>query len=158
MNRRQSSIPRQWLVADGRLGEALWRALRRLPRGSGVLILYRELPDRERARLIAKLRRTAGTRGLILADEANGEAARIHDVRELRRAGLAGRPLIFLSPMFETRSHPGCAPQPRMRAATLIRLAKAPVIALGGMDASRFRRVARLGLQGWAGIDAWIRI
>ena len=157
MKRRQSSIPRQWLVADERLGDRLWSALRRLPRGSGVLILYLDLPDRERRRLIARLRRAAKARGLILADEAKGEAARVHHLGELRRAGLAGRPLILLSPMFSTRSHPDWQPLRRLRAASLIRLARAPVIALGGMDAGRFRRLERLGFHGWAGIDAWTK-
>jgi thiamine-phosphate pyrophosphorylase len=31
------------------------------------------------------------------------------------------------------------------------------VIALGGMDEHRFRRVQKLGFAGWAGIDAWLR-
>jgi thiamine-phosphate pyrophosphorylase len=44
-----------------------------------------------------------------------------------------------------------------MRAAALLRLAKSPVIALGGMGERRFRRIQRLGFSGWAGIDAWIR-
>lgn len=158
MKRRQSSIPRQWLVVDERLGDGLWTALRKLPRGSGVLVLYNELPSRARGRLVTRLRRIARSRGLLLADEAKGDAARVHNLHELTRAGLAGRSLVFLSPMFATRSHPGWAPLPRMRAAALVRLATAPVIALGGMDANRFRRIARLGFQGWAGIDAWIRI
>jgi thiamine-phosphate pyrophosphorylase len=157
MKRRQSSIPRQWLVADERLGDRLWSALRRLPRGSGVLILYRDLADRERARLVARLRRIARSRGLILADEAKGEAVRVHGVRELSRAGLAGCPLLFLSPMFATRSHPDRGPLPRMRAVSLIGMSTAPVIALGGMNAGRFRRIGRLGFHGWAGIDAWLR-
>jgi thiamine-phosphate pyrophosphorylase len=29
-----------------------------------------------------------------------------------------------------------------------------PAVALGGMDAARFRRLARLGFVGWAAIDA----
>ena len=45
----------------------------------------------------------------------------------------------------------------RLKAAALLRLAKAPAIALGGMSPQRFKRVERLGFQGWAGIDAWIR-
>jgi len=44
-----------------------------------------------------------------------------------------------------------------MRAAALIRLAPVPVIALGGMNEAGFRRIERLGFQGWAGIDAWLR-
>jgi len=156
MTRRQT-VPSQWLVADERSGDGLWSALRRLPRGSGVLFLYREMPKRQRARLLAKLRNRGRQRGLLLADEAAGEAARIHDLAELRSALLRRTPLIFLSPIFSTRSHPEWTPLSRLKAAAMIRVATAPVIALGGMNEKRFRRVKRLGFQGWAGIDAWIR-
>jgi len=155
MTRRQT-LPRQWLVADDRLGDRLWPAVRSLPRGSGVLFLYRELPKASRARLLLKLRRIAGSRRLIILDETAGEAARVHDAKELRQAGLAGTPLLFLSPMYPTRSHPERRPIPRMRAAALVRLPNAPIIALGGMDERRFRRIRCLGFSGWAGIDAYI--
>jgi thiamine-phosphate pyrophosphorylase len=155
MKRRQT-LPRQWLVADCRSGDRLWSAALDLPEGSGILFLYRGMPRRERARLLAKLRRIARWRGLMIVDEARYEAARIHDPRELRRAMLAGVPILFLSPMFPTRSHPEWKPMPRMRAAAILRLAKAPVMALGGMDGRRFRKIRRLGFSGWAGIDAYV--
>ena len=155
MNRRQS-VPRQWLAADHRLGEGLWHALEQLPRGSGVLILYRDLPKGERARLVARIRKVAQRRGLKVADEAAGEAARIHNMPDLRRAAAARVPLLFLSPLFPTRSHPEWRPLPRLRAAGMARIARVPVIALGGMDLTKFRRVRRLGFHGWAGIDAWV--
>ena len=156
MKHRQP-MPSRWLVADERTGDALWATLRRLPRGSGVLVLYFGLPERERSELLAKLRRFARQRRLHVIDEAAGEAARVHNVRELRNASLRQAPLIFLSPIFSTRSHPGWKPLPRMKVAAVVRLATVPVIALGGMNDLRFRRVDRLGFQGWAGIDAWIR-
>ncbi|MFP5328787.1 MAG: thiamine phosphate synthase [Alphaproteobacteria bacterium] len=150
----RQTVPRQWLVADERLGEELWDALERLPRGSGVLFLYRDREKAGRARLLRKLRVVARRRNLVIADEMTGEAARIHDLRELRRA--AAVPLLFLSPMYPTRSHPDWAPLPKTRAAALARLARRPVIALGGMDERRFERVRGLGLSGWAGIDCWL--
>ena len=156
MKRRQP-LPTRWLVVDERTGEELSAAIERLPRGSGILVLYRALPERERAALIAKLRRVARRRGLVIADEAAGEAARVHNLAELRRACVRKTPLLFLSPLFETRSHPEWKPRSRMHAAALIGLANAPVFALGGMSGQRFRRIERLGFQGWAGIDAWIR-
>ncbi len=154
MNRRQT-VPRQWLVADNRTGSDLVPALRRLPRGSGVLVLYRKLPPGERGRLLIRLRRIARSRGLLLVDEAANDSARIHDIGELRRASLRRVPLVFLSPLYPTRSHPGRRPLGRMPAAALARLSLAPVIALGGMSAKRFSRIEPLGFQGWAGIDAW---
>ena len=154
MSRRQT-VPRQWLVADHRLGDDLWTAVRKLPRGGGVLFLYRELPKQERWTLFARLQRVARRRGLVIADEAAGDAARVHALRELREALLAGAPLMFLSPMFATRSHPHWAPMRRMRAAALVRLSPVPVIALGGMDARRFASIEGLGFSGWAGIHAY---
>ena len=147
--------PRQWLVADERLGDGLWRALRRLPRGSGVLVLYPELSKGERDRMLARLRRLASGRGLLIVDEAEGSAARVHDLRELRAAQLSVVRLVFLSPLFPTRSHPDWKPLSRMKAAAMARLSRVPVIALGGMNARRFRQIAGLGFSGWAGIDAY---
>lgn len=154
MERRQR-VPRQWLVADARLGDELWEAVGRLPRGSGVLLLYRDLPKAKRERLLRRLRVAARRQALVIADEVTGQARRVHDARELRTA--AGISLLFLSPLFPTRSHPDWKPVPRMRAAALARLAKVPVIALGGIDESRFRRIGGLGFAGWAGIDVWAR-
>ena len=149
MKRRQT-VPSPWLIADQRLDEELWRVARRLPRGSGILLL-RELSAADRRRL----RRLASQRGLTVVAEAEGKAARVHDSRELRRALLARTPLILLSPLFATRSHPDWRPLPRMRAAALARLGGRRLIALGGMDARRYARVAWLGFSGWAGIDAF---
>lgn len=154
MKRRQSG-PRQWLIADQRIGDELWPAVLRLPPGSGVLVLHFGMAKRKRARLLARLRRLGAGRRLVVADEMAGDAARVHDAREIRDARLKQAPLLLLSPMFETRSHPDWKPLPRMRAAALLRLAKVPVLALGGMDAGRFSRLRRLGFQGWAGIDAF---
>ena len=153
MKARQT-IPRRWLIADSRTGDPV-AAAGRLPRGSGILFLYLDLPKRDRARLLGELRRIAQARGLTIVDELVGRSARVHGMRELRQAGLAGAKLIFLSPIFPTASHPEWAPLPRMRAATLARLSKVPVIALGGMTSRRFAQLERLGFQGWAGIGAW---
>lgn len=155
MKRGQTCLPRQWLVADERLGENLWRAVEALPIGSGVLVLYRSLAKGRRASVLARLRRIARSRSLLLVDEAAGRSARVHNPREIRNARLRGVKTLFLSPLHATRSHPEWKPLPRMRAASLARLAGAPVIALGGMDARRFRRIEPLGFHGWAGIDAY---
>jgi thiamine-phosphate pyrophosphorylase len=42
-----------------------------------------------------------------------------------------------------------------MRAAALARLGGRNLLALGGMNARRFRRIERLGFYGWAAIDAF---
>jgi thiamine-phosphate pyrophosphorylase len=153
MHRRQTGLPQRWLIADTRLGDDLWRAVAALPSGSGVLILYHGLPARKRQALVRKLRRVAGRSGLRLIDEASGRAARVHDLRELRRAMLAGAELILLSPLFPTRSHPDWRPLPRMQAAALARLGQRRLVALGGMNAKRYEQIRPLGFRGWAAID-----
>jgi thiamine-phosphate pyrophosphorylase len=156
MKRRQTSMPRQWLIVDERLGGQLWNAVKRLPRSSGVLVLVHNLSAGERQRLIRRLRRQAVLKSLILVTETDG-AARVHNRSELGRALLARTPLILLSPLYQTRSHPDWPPIPRMRAAAYARLAGRRLFALGGMDERRFRRIERLGFVGWAGIGAWLR-
>jgi thiamine-phosphate pyrophosphorylase len=146
MSRRQT-VALQWLiVAD----PDRWTAAKRLPRGSGVLLLN-PLPRRE----MRDLRQLAVLRGLTIAIEERGSAARVHNSRELRAAMLRRTPLIFLSPLYPTRSHPDWQPLPRMRAAALARLGRRRLLALGGMDARRFTRIRNLGFQGWAGISAF---
>jgi thiamine-phosphate pyrophosphorylase len=147
--------PRQWLIADERNRSDLPHLLRKLPRGSGVLVLFGGLPARHRQQLLRQVRRAAASKRLLLVDEAAGAAARVHNLRELRRALQARTPLILLSPMFETRSHQDWQPLPKMRAAALARLGGRRLIALGGMDQRRFAAIARLGFVGWAGISAW---
>jgi thiamine-phosphate pyrophosphorylase len=148
----RQTIPEQWLIADGAFDRELWNKLRDLPRGSGVLVLGRPNPREWR-----RLRRLARQRSLTLATEGRGTAARVHNSPELTRAMLRRTEFILISPIHRTRSHPGWRPVPRMRAATLARLAHRRAIALGGMDAKRFERNAPLGFIGWAGISAWSR-
>jgi thiamine-phosphate pyrophosphorylase len=149
---RRQTTPEQWLIANGRIEAALWQVVRKLPRGSGVLLLQR--PDPEQGR---RLRHLARRRGLMMLVESPRRASRAHNSRELRNALLRRSPLIFLSPMWPTHSHPDWSPLPRMRAAALARLAGRRAFALGGMNAKRYAKIARLGFIGWAGISAWSR-
>jgi len=150
MVRTRQTIAKQWLIVDERLGHELWPALRRLPKGSGVLLIRRLTRIEKR-----QVRCLAEPRGLHLVEERPGAAARVHDVAELRRALMRRTALILLSPLFETRSHPGWRPMGRMRAAALARLAGRKAIALGGMNRKRYAKIAPLGFVAWAGIDAF---
>lgn len=152
MTGRHPPLPRLWLIADARTGERLWPALARLPRGAGVFVERLELPQIERRRLLARIALFGRRRGLIVLDGANLQAARVHDHTELARA--RALPFVIVSPVHATRSHPGAAPLGPAGFAALARKAKMPVIALGGMNASRFRRLRKFGAYGWAGIDA----
>ena len=147
--RRGQRVPRQWLIVTRDHG-GLLDAARRLGGGSGVLLLAPVSAARMR-----KLRLVAAQRGLAIVQENRGKAARVHNVRELRVALLRRTPLILLSPIHNTPSHPDWPPIPRMRAAALGRLGGRRLIALGGMDARKFAQIERLGFQGWAGISAF---
>lgn len=149
MSRRQS-IPRQWLIVNGTLDRQVWTGLRHLPRGTGVLLL-----GRFEARDLRRLRHLASHRGLTVEREGPRAAARVHNARELSMALSRRTRIVLLSPVFETSSHPDWRPLPRMRAAALARLGKRAVVALGGMDAQRYAKMAPLGFIGWAGISAF---
>jgi thiamine-phosphate pyrophosphorylase len=150
MIRRQTD-PEQWLILASAPRNQDWLAIRRLPRRSGVLLLQEfDASERRAIRHMAKLR------GLRTATEGRCGAVRVHNVRELRQALLRRTPMILLSPVNETRSHPDWKPLPRMRASALARLAGRRAIALGGMTARRYAKIAPLGFIGWAGISAWV--
>lgn len=148
MSRRQT-MPKQWLIiAD----QPDWRAIQRLPRRAGVIVL-RPLCAADSRRL----KNAARLRGLRVEYEKDGTTARVHGMRELRQAMLRRVPLILLSPIHPTPSHPDWHPIARMRAAALAILASRRAIALGGMNQRRFAKIAPLGFIGWAGISAWSR-
>ncbi|MBP6031639.1 MAG: thiamine phosphate synthase [Sphingobium sp.] len=181
-----SPLPRLWLFTDERVDDArLLRAVCRLPGGSGIVFRHYGLGDEARDALFAQIVKQARGRGLLLLDageakrrEADGvhrpaqEVRRrslgrsrgrgallstsAHNRREIALANRAGANLIFLSPVFATRSHPGGRALGLWRFAALARLAHCPVIALGGMSAARYRRVKPLGAYGWAAIDALV--
>jgi thiamine-phosphate pyrophosphorylase len=149
MTRRQS-VPGQWLIIVGKPGPQQWKALAKLPRGSGVILLQ---PLHAKDRL--RLRWGATVGDLALAFERPRVMARVHNQRELTQALLRRSRLILISPIHATLSHPAWKPLPRMRAATLARLASRQAVALGGMDRQRYAKVAPLGFIGWAGISAF---
>jgi len=160
-------LPRLWLMTDERMGEALWASLAALPKGSGVVFRHYATPPGERDALFGRVARVARRRRLVLlrAGTEHGRDPRrsrtlktwpAHDAREVVAGRRAGADLIFLSPIFATRSHPGGHVLGRVRALGLVRLAgDVPVIALGGMNAQRFRSLAE-HVYGWAAIDSLI--
>jgi thiamine-phosphate pyrophosphorylase len=172
--KRHPPLPSIWLVSDARNDAVLEQALRRLPRGSGLIFRHYHLPPTERRARFGALRRIARARGHLAflsadartarawqADGAYGPAALLapgpalprlvtaHALRELRAARVDA---FVLSPVFATRSHPGGKTLGPLRFRMLAR--QAPVIALGGMTA---RRGARLSTA-WAAIDGLAQI
>jgi thiamine-phosphate pyrophosphorylase len=165
------ALPTIWLMTDERLGDALWPAIMALPRGAGIVFRHHATDLAARRILFARIRKLAQRRGLVLiragAWRMPGEhgvhnhaspglrSAAVHSLAEGIAARRLGAELVFISPLFATRSHPGAAALGPLRAATIARHVGLSAIALGGMNARRFRRLKALGFHGWAGIDAW---
>ena len=177
--RYAKNLPSIWLVTDERVPSGMLLAsAARLPKGRGGILFrhYRTAP-RERRALFDRVAEVARRRRLMLllagsAREAaawgadgwhgrsSGRAAQplfrsmaVHNVRELCAAELVGADLIFLSPLFATRSHPGGRVLGRVGFAALAHRAEVPVVALGGVRAGHRRMLMGLGASGWAAID-----
>ena len=159
------------MTDDDRLPDPL-RAAAALPRGAMVVVRARDPARREalarallgRPHLIVliagdpALAARLGADGLHLPEVRAREAGhwRARHPRWLLSAAQHGpRPpsphldLVFLSPVFPTRSHPGGVSLGPARAGLIARAATLPVYALGGIDAQNAPR-----LSGFAGIAA----
>lgn len=163
-------LPQIWLMTDERLGNGLWDALRRVPPGSGVVFRHHATLAGARRQLFLKVRRRAQARRLIVisacrkmpgADGVHGAIGPglitwpAHNRRQAIAAKRAGAQVVFVSPIFPTRSHPGARGLGAMRAAQVAMGLGMQSIALGGMNARRYRRLRPSGFYGWAGIDAF---
>lgn len=170
--RPRHPLPHLWLMTDERMGDALWTALERLPRGGGVVFRHYGLPLAERRALFARVAKIARRRGLLLVragpqrlgrHEAGVHGQRgaglvtcsAHSRREAVAAIRKGADMLFVSPVFATRSHPGAPALGPIRLGRMIRGLGVPVIALGGVNPARASRLHGFGIHGWAAIDAW---
>ncbi|WBO22582.1 thiamine phosphate synthase [Sphingomonas abietis] len=175
--RQARPLPTVLLMTDERMGDALWDALARVPRGAGVVFRHRSLVPAERRALYDRVRAVARRRQLRLilagsprqaiawrADGVHGRSphrasrpllrsAPAHDGIELRAAHHAD--LILVSPVYPTRSHPGAPTLGLVRLGLLIGRDRSGIVALGGMNDARARSLRRLGVRRWAGIDGW---
>ncbi len=175
----KKAMPSVWLFTDARVNDAaLFAALHRLPRGAGIVFRHHALPRAARRALFDAVRIIARRRRLILllagpaiqaqiwgADGWHGRkcgyparpmlhSAPVHGIAEMRSAERHGADLLFLSPLFPTRSHPDAPVLGHVRFGLLAHQARLPVIALGGVSARRAKTLAPLGASGWAAIDA----
>lgn len=171
MRRRHPPIPALWLMTDERMGDGLWAALARLPRGAGVVFRHYSLDPGTRRALLRKVATVARRRSLtlVIAGDDYGiraagthnrrgrglRTAAAHNRRDAIAAARAGAGAVFVSPVFPTRSHPDARSLGPIRFGLIARELGVPVIALGGMTAKRARRLRALGADGWAAIDAW---
>jgi thiamine-phosphate pyrophosphorylase len=157
-------------MTDERMGVALWRALARVPVGEGVVFRHYRTPRAERLALFRRVRSVAVARRLVLVVAGSGlpwavrhggprpTTASAHDRQEAVTAVRKGARLLFVSPVFATRSHPGAAVLGVRRARAIARGLPVRAVALGGMTPARWRRMEAQGKTfcGWAGIDAWL--
>jgi thiamine-phosphate pyrophosphorylase len=170
--RRRQPLPKIWLMTDPRGGNPV-AAVRGLPLRSGVVFRHYDEPDRHALfRAVKKAARRGGHVVLLAGPPATAEAwgadgahdrspraskglrtVAVHNAREAALARRIQADLIFVSPVFATRSHPGAQHLGRIGFGRLARGQNA--IVLGGMNARRFRSLAALKPYGWAGIDAF---
>jgi thiamine-phosphate pyrophosphorylase len=170
------TLPSIWLISDARIDDRLEEALARLPRGSGFIFRHYHLPPKERkARFMALASQLRRRGGLVVlsgspaqaqrwgADGAYGAPTnlarglailRLATAHSLREIGIANRiraDAVLLSPVFATRSHPGARTLGPTRFRLMASRARAPVIALGGMNA---RHAHSIGARRWAAIES----
>lgn len=171
--RHRQPLPQLWMMTDERQGDGLWAALDRLPRGAGIVFRHYNMGKNGRQALFERVKEIvrrrdhllmlAGTSEQALAWGADGSHGRgpgdglrsapVHNWSEIRDAERDGAAFLFLSPVFATRSHPDARPLGPAEFNRLARRTDLPVIALGGMNRIRVRRLREA--YGWAGIDAW---
>ncbi|RZA12071.1 MAG: thiamine phosphate synthase [Lysobacteraceae bacterium] len=179
MHKRQTRpqyLPAIWLLSDARNDAVLETLLRQSRQRIGFVFRHYHLaPDARRARY-RQLKQIADRRGhltILSGSAAMAERwrahgyyaparrltpkrtsllaiATAHDIAEIAAANRAGADAVMLSPVFATRSHPGARGLGGLRFLLLARHAAMPVIALGGMNPERARR---LRWPQWAAID-----
>jgi len=168
-------------MTDERLGDRLWDALYALADLGGGVVFRHHATSEERRRTIAgRVADVAQRRGLTLAVARDAMLAHelgadlvhnpvgptlglpvsrsVHNEVEALAAAADGAVLVFVSPIYPTRSHPGAAVLGERAAARLARIARVPAYALGGVEPKQEQRLKRLGFAGWAGIDAWVKM
>jgi thiamine-phosphate pyrophosphorylase len=175
MRRRKAPLPKIWLMTDERGGDPVAIA-RTLPRRSGIVFRHHTTPAAERRALFDRVRQIARKRQLMLllaatpararawgADGAHHRSAltskgyrsvAVHSRCELIVAARIKADLVFVSPVFATSSHPGTAGLGLVRLGLMVGAQSRQAVALGGMNACRFKKLRGLKIHGWAAIDA----
>lgn len=175
MAANQPLWPRAWLMTDERMGDQLWQTIDQLPEGGGIVFRHYSLAAEERLALGRKIAGLAGAKRQIMAVGRSTVLAQtldarlvhnpaatstlpfslsVHNEEEARKARARGAAVVFVSPVFPTRSHPDAPALGIREACRLADLAGCPAIALGGMDADRFQSIDAV-FHGFGGIDCW---
>ncbi len=179
MTARQIEWPREWLMTDERMGDRLWEAINRLEHArGGVVFRHYDLSPARREVLARSVADLCRERMLTLAIARDVELARslgarlvhnpvgpivdlpfsraVHSMAQAEAARDEGAVLVFVSPVRQTRSHPGMEALGKAMAANIARAAGVPAIALGGMDRDAWMGMSDI-FHGWAAIDAWMK-
>jgi thiamine-phosphate pyrophosphorylase len=177
-DRRQARHPLPEIVAAVLAAGCRWVSLREkdLPADEQILLLRQLLPMMHRcgARLTlhggAELAERAGADGVHLPSGADPAAARallgpekllgvsIHTVTEVEAIEPAFVDYALAGPAFETASKPGYGPEiGRKGFDQIARIAKVPVIAIGGINAARVSELVAVGASGVASMGGVMR-
>ncbi len=100
------------------------------------------------------LARSASPRIRLWVRRGGSLTVAVHDRSGLRRAAELGAEAALLSPVFATRSHPGAKPLGLQAFRHLARMAKLPVIALGGIDRTNVLQLKSAPIAGVAAVGA----
>jgi thiamine-phosphate pyrophosphorylase len=180
--------PSLWFLTDPRRTPDPLAVVERLPRGSGVIFrgfgaadasevaraLRRATRRRGLVLLIAqdwRLAAATGADGVHLPQRWMGLAPRLrrarrgwlitgaaHNASAVVAGGRLKLDALLVSPVFASRSPSAGAPLGPVRFAALARLAKVPVIALGGINSITAPRLAASGAAGLAAIDGLMEV
>lgn len=172
---QRQSWPRAWLMTDERMGEALQPALARAAAaGAGVIVRHHHSAQAVRRALALEVLAHGALLGIAgdvsLAAEVGATLVHnpaddpadmpfslsVHDEAEADDAARRKANLVFVSPVFATRSHPNATALGEQGAMRLARRSKCPAYALGGVTFELGEQLIEQGWTGWAGIDAWI--
>jgi thiamine-phosphate pyrophosphorylase len=138
--------------------KSLFRQVKRIARANGNKLLLADSPAKAQAWGADGAHCTKGRGGKKgcrkIANKRLTISRPVHNVKERRAALAAGADLIFVSPVFATRSHPGETYLGKAGFAHLAHSCPVPVIALGGMTEKRFAFLPCA--DGWAAIDYWL--
>jgi thiamine-phosphate pyrophosphorylase len=163
-------------MTDERLGDQLPQAVARAAAaGAGVIVRHHASSPAERRAIAAEVLARgallgvsrdvalAGQVGAAIVHNPVGDtwglpfSLAVHDAEQARVAAQRQPALVFVSPLYATRSHPGAATLGEQAAMKLAELAGCPAVALGGVDREAGERLIEQGWAAWAGIDSWIK-
>jgi thiamine-phosphate pyrophosphorylase len=180
----RKTLPRLFFFTDPSRVLDPEAVLRRLPRGAGVVYRAFGAPDAvQRGRRLVRIARRRGLMllagadaqlasrigadGVHLPERAAHAATSLkqarpgwivtsaaHSATAIVRARRAGVGAVFVSPVFPSASRSAGRPLGQVRFAELVRAARLPVFALGGIDADTARRIVRTGAAGFAAVEA----